>query len=128
MSIRTLEAEDLKRIHAYLTEQEGGNPDVCNEWVLDGLKNIFSGDTEDFTWGSAAMMHLAYICHTQPFYDKNEQVALMAAEVFLRMHDKEMGLTDDEAVKLVRDVSARRLNGQELLTALKGKVYQIEED
>ena len=115
------------RIHAFLTENSGGVIAEGREEALKPLVALFESESVEWTWGSAAMAYLEFICIKKPFPDKNKQVALLTAEIFLNLNGKTMNLTEAEAVQLVRDVAEKKLQGAALAGALRGRIENLSE-
>lgn len=101
----------------------GGRPGIRDEALLDSAieqaRATFGGKLLHPTVHDQAAAYLFHIVNNHPFVDGNKRVAFAAVDIFLRLNDLRLDLSDDEAYDLVIRSASSELDKNEIAEILR---------
>lgn len=89
------------------------------ESALEQPMATFGGKLLHETVFDQAAAYLFHLVQNHPFVDGNKRVAFAAMDVFLRLHDLRLQLSNDEALALVMETAAGNRDKDSISKLLK---------
>jgi death on curing protein len=127
-----LSVELIKAIHLSLLHEHGGLAGRVNETGLASsiarpqqLANYAEPKPSVYALAASYGYGLA---RNHCFSDGNKRVALMAIYTFLAINDIELDAPEPEAVLMIQDLAAGRLNEAELCAWIKSRAIKFIQD
>lgn len=113
-----LSVDDILRVHQRVTADFGGDPGLRNRGLLESAlampQSTFDGADLHVGLAAKAAAYYFHLCSNHPFVDGNKRVAVVAAELFLRINGQVLSATDDEIEQLTVGLAAGRVSKDEV--------------
>ncbi len=126
---RFLTVVEVLALHEHSVRRYGGAPGVRDASLLESAvampEQSAFGELAHPNLHDQAGAYLYHLCKNHPFFDGNKRVALLACEAFLNRNEKELTLTNEEAVKVVVGVASGTMTKDELLRTLETKIQDL---
>lgn len=123
MPSRFLSKRVLLGIHRDQIDTFGGRPGIRDEALLDSAieqaRATFGGKLLHPTVHDQAAAYLFHIVNNHPFVDGNKRVAFAAVDIFVRLNELRLDLSDDEAYDLVIRSASSELDKHEIAEILR---------
>ena len=117
-------------IHRDQIENYGGTKGLRDEAMLESALEqppaTFGGKLLHQTVFDQAAAYLFHLVQNHPFVDGNKRVAFAAMDVFLRLNNLQLQLSDDDAVELVLRTATGELEKDSIGDLLRKHCHPIQ--
>jgi death-on-curing protein len=125
---RFLDVEVVLRLHARQIERFGGTAGVRDAGLLDSAlaqpQATFGGKLLHPTLAEQAAAYL-HLSKNHPFVDGNKRTAFAVMDTFLRVNEKRLLLTNDEAYDLVMQVAQGQIDKPALASLIAAAIQSL---
>lgn len=122
----------IKAIQAELLREHGGAPGIVDEGQLESTlaraANLVAYGNPGPDIAELAAAYGFGFARNHPFADGNKRVALAAIDVFLQMNGFELIVEEPEAVVVIQDLAAGRIEEAELAAWIRGHILELRDE
>ncbi|RPH97239.1 MAG: type II toxin-antitoxin system death-on-curing family toxin [Lysobacterales bacterium] len=126
-----LGAHDINYFHRELLKEHGGLPGLKDEGALESTlarpRNLLA-DTPDASMAQLAASYGFGFAKNHVFADGNKRIALAAINVFLQINGANLDVEEAEAVIVMNDVAAGRIDEDSLAAWISQRAVPFDLD
>ncbi|MDQ3635656.1 MAG: type II toxin-antitoxin system death-on-curing family toxin [Acidobacteriota bacterium] len=108
--------DEILLVHAEIIKHTGGSEGLRDEGGLDSAlkvaENRYNYETQDLA--KLAATYAYHLSQAHAFVDGNKRIAAVISELFLKLNNAKLTVTNDEIIELFLDIAASKLSREDV--------------